>query len=44
MWLQKCGKNGDFNPRLISVQDWSTFQKVWGDIASGKIDVESLVN
>ena len=43
MWLQKCGKNGDFNPRLVSTEEWSTFQKVWSDIASRKIDVEAMV-
>ena len=43
MWLQKCGKNGDYNPRLISADEWSAFQKVWSDIASKKIDVEALV-
>src|SRR5580700_5255767 len=43
MWLQKCGKNGDHNPRLVSADDWRTFQKVWSDIASRKIDVETLV-
>jgi basic membrane protein A len=43
MWLQKCGKNGDYNPRLISGDEWRTFQKVWSDIASRKIDVEALV-
>ena len=43
MWLQKCGKNGDYNPRLVSADEWTTFQKVWGDIASHKIDVDSLV-
>jgi basic membrane protein A len=43
MWLQKCGKNGDYNPRLVSAEEWTTFQKVWSDIASRKIDVEALV-
>jgi basic membrane protein A len=43
MWLQKCGKNGDHNPRLVSADDWRTFQTVWSDIASRKIDVEALV-
>ena len=43
MWLQKCGKNGDYNPRLVSADQWSAFQKVWSDIASRKIDVEALV-
>jgi len=43
MWLQKCGKNGEYNPRLVSAEEWSTFQKVWSDIASRKIDVEAMV-
>jgi basic membrane protein A len=43
MWLQKCGKNGDYNPRLISADQWATFQKVWSDIAARKIDVDAMV-
>jgi basic membrane protein A len=43
MWLQKCGKNGDYNPRLVSAEQWNTFQKVWIDIAARKIDVEAIV-
>jgi basic membrane protein A and related proteins len=43
MWLQKCGKNGNYNPRLVSADQWTTFQNVWSDIASHKIDVEALV-
>lgn len=43
MWLFKCGRNGDYNPRLISADEWSTFQKVWSDIAARKIDVDSTV-
>jgi basic membrane protein A and related proteins len=43
MWLQKCGKNGDHNPRLISSDQWSAFQKVWSDIAARRIDIDSLV-
>ena len=43
MWLQKCGKNGDYNLRLISVNEWNTFQKVWGDIGSRKIDADRFV-
>lgn len=42
MWLTKCGKNGDYNPRVVSADDWRKFQKVWSDLAGGKIDVESL--
>jgi len=44
MWLQRCGKNGDYNPRLVSADQWNTFQKVWSDIATRKIDVETLVS
>jgi basic membrane protein A len=43
MWLPRCGKNGEYNPRLVSTEEWSKFQKVWADIASRKIDVDSLV-
>jgi basic membrane protein A len=43
MWLQKCATHGDHNPRLISADQWDTFQKTWRDIASHKIDVEALV-
>jgi len=43
MWLQKCGKNGDYNPRLVSADEWSAFQKVWSGLASGKINVEALL-
>src|SRR5258707_10657070 len=43
MWLQKCGKNGDYNPRLVSADEWNIFQKAWSEIASRKIDVEALV-
>jgi basic membrane protein A and related proteins len=43
MWLQTCGKNGDYNPRLVTAEQWSTFQKAWSDIASRKIDVEALI-
>lgn len=43
MWLTKCGKNGDYNPRLISAEAWAAFQKTWSDIAQRKIDVDSIV-
>ena len=42
-WLPKCGKIGDYNPRLVSAEQWRTFQGVWADIAAHKIDVENLV-
>jgi basic membrane protein A and related proteins len=43
MWLQRCGKNGDYNPRLVSADQWGAFQKVWSDIAARKIDLNSIV-
>jgi basic membrane protein A len=43
MWVQKCGKYGDYNPRLISVDQWNAFQKAWADIGSRKIDVDRFV-
>jgi basic membrane protein A len=43
MWLHKCGKNGDYNPRLVTAELWNTFQKVWSDLASGRIDADALV-
>ena len=44
MWLQKCGPHGDHNPRLVSPDQWNAFQKIWRDIATRKINVDSLVN
>jgi basic membrane protein A len=43
MWLQKCGKNGAYNPRLVSAEQWSVFQKVWNDLASGRINADEFV-
>jgi basic membrane protein A len=43
MWIPKCGKNGDYNPRLVTGEEWDAFEKVWKDIASRKLDVEALV-
>jgi basic membrane protein A len=42
-WVLTCGKNGQYNPRLITAEQWSAFEKVWTDIASRRIDVEMLV-
>jgi basic membrane protein A len=44
MWLLKCGTHGDHNPRLISDEQWGSFEKTWRDIASRKIDVEAFVS
>jgi basic membrane protein A len=43
MWLLKNGANGDYNPHLVSGDEWSAFKKVWNAIASHEIDVEALV-
>lgn len=43
MWLLKCGKNGEYNPRLATEDEWSAFRKVWSDVASRKIDIEALI-
>jgi basic membrane protein A and related proteins len=42
MWLLKSGANGDHNPRLVSDDQWKTFQKIWNDLAAGKINVEAF--
>jgi basic membrane protein A and related proteins len=41
-WLLKSGANGDHNPRLITAEQWSAFQKIWSDLAAHKIDVEAI--
>jgi basic membrane protein A and related proteins len=43
MWLLKAGSNGDHNPRLVTTKQWSRFQKIWGDLAARRIDVDALV-
>ncbi|MGD0963894.1 MAG: BMP family protein [Candidatus Acidiferrales bacterium] len=43
MWLLTCGANGDHNPHLVSADQWNTFQKVWSDIASRRLDADALV-
>jgi len=43
IWLQKSGANGDHNPRLVTVEQWNAFLKIWGDLATGKIDVDSFI-
>jgi basic membrane protein A and related proteins len=43
MWLLKCGTNGDHNPRLVSAEQWATFENIWSDIASGQIDVDRMI-
>ena len=44
MWLLKAGANGSYNPKLVSMAAWNTFQKIWGDLANRRIDVSSIVS
>lgn len=43
MWLQKCGAGGDYNPRLITTDQWSQFRKVWADVAERKVDLDAVL-
>lgn len=43
MWLLKSGANGDHNPRLVSAEQWKTFQKIWSDLAAQRIKVDTFV-
>jgi len=42
MWLLKCGKYGDHNPQLVTVEQWKAFRRIWSDLAARRIDVEAL--
>ncbi len=41
MWLPRAGANGDHNPKLVSAEAWSGFQRVWRELAARKIAVPS---
>jgi basic membrane protein A len=43
MWLLKAGAHGDHNPQLASPQAWTTFRKVWSDLAANRIDIPALI-
>jgi basic membrane protein A and related proteins len=43
MWLLKAGANGDHNPELVTAGQWGQFQKIWGDLASRRINVDAIV-
>lgn len=43
MWLLKSGASGDHNPKLVSAEAWTAFQRIWNDIAARKIDVAAMV-
>jgi basic membrane protein A and related proteins len=43
MWLLKAGAMGDHNPRLVPPQAWAQFQKVWRDVAAGKVDLSAIL-
>jgi hypothetical protein len=44
MWLLKAGANGDHNPQLVSPAAWAAFQKIWSDLAAGKINLSTLIS
>jgi len=43
MWLLNAGDNGDHNPKLISPESWSAFQKIWVDLGTHKISAADLI-
>ncbi len=43
MWLLKAGSMGNHNPQLVSEEAWASFQKIWSDLAAGKIDVSRML-
>jgi basic membrane protein A and related proteins len=43
MWLLKAGDNGDRNPKLISPENWSAFEKIWGDLGEHKLSATDVV-
>src|SRR5579862_1736844 len=44
MWLLKNGANGDHNSQLVSPDQWATFQKIWADLAAGRIDMAAAIS
>lgn len=42
MWLLKSGTNGNHNPRLVSAEQWRTFQEIWSDLGTGKINADAI--
>jgi len=40
MWLLKAGAHGDHNPELVTAAQWGAFQKIWGDLAARRINVD----
>lgn len=43
IWLLKSGANGDHNPKLVSAEAWTAFQKIWTDLGADKIDVATMI-
>lgn len=43
MWLQRCGANGAYNPRLVTADQWNQFRKVWADVAARKVDIDAIL-
>ena len=44
MWLLRAGPMGDHNPQLVPAEAWAKFQKVWSDLAAGRIDVSQYLS
>jgi basic membrane protein A and related proteins len=44
MWLLRNGANGDHNSRLVSPDVWNAFQKIWVDLAAGRINATVLAS
>jgi basic membrane protein A len=42
LWLTVAG-SAPYNPKVIDEKTWAAFQKIWTDLAAGKIDVASAV-
>jgi basic membrane protein A len=43
MWLLTAGSHGNYNPALVSTASWTTFQAVWRDLSTRKINVSSII-
>jgi len=43
MWAPRAASMGDYNPGLVSDDNWQKFQAVWTELGEGRIDVATLV-
>jgi basic membrane protein A and related proteins len=37
MWLLRAGANGEYNPHLVTPEQWAAFRKTWSDLSAGRI-------